>query len=147
MLKWILFSSLIASLFVIGYFYVNIKQLEVTPSKGKLDTPSTITLVHASKDGIHRYTGYIKLAHSCFTIESEVISDQTADTEFTILITSTNHIAEQKSCFQIPTRYPFDITAEGSENPTVTLKVDNLLRPIKIIDTSWTNARGTTVTQ
>lgn len=148
MIKWIAFIVIIITGSILGYFYVELKTLEETPSELPLvANTNAVRIVHSFGDGIHRYTGYIKLPHSCYAITTETYKDLKQSNDVVVSITTKNNMTEQQFCSQISTRYQFEAVEDAPESARLILRVDGIVRPTTIIETDWTNPRGTIITK
>ncbi len=146
MSKWIALIVIIIAGSILGYLYIDLKNLELNPTElPVVEVPNTVRIVHSFSDGIHRYTGSIKLPHSCFSINTEIERDPKINGDIVLSITTKNNITEQSFCSQIPTRYQFETIIEAPEESHLVLRVDDIPRPTKIIETQWTNPTGTII--
>jgi hypothetical protein len=105
--------------------------------------PKALTIAHAFKDGVHRYDGILRLSHSCYDVESEVVHDPRNANTLTLILTTRDKMLEQNLCVKIPTRYPFEIITDAPKDTSTMLSVDGVNTPIVIIETEWMNPRGT----
>lgn len=148
MLKWITFLVIIIAGSILSYFYIELKNLEETPTLlPPIETPNTVRIVHSFSDGIHRYTGNIKLPHSCYSLQTQMIQSPDLEKVVTLSIETKNSITEQRFCSQIPTRYQFETIADAPEDVHLILRVDGVVRPTSIKETAWTNPTGTIITK
>lgn len=144
--KWIALCVLIFSCSILGYFYV---ELENTRSESFVTPPpvsSAIRVVHSYKDGVHRYTGTVKLPHSCYGLTPDENPTSQKDPEkFVIILISTDRLLEQRLCAKISTRYPFEVITDAPEHIITALTLDGVEMPIHLVETMWQNPKGTTV--
>lgn len=104
--------------------------------------PNALTIVHAFKDGVHRYDGILRLPHSCYDVTSEVVRNARNPDVLTLTLKTKDKMLEQNLCVKILTRYPFEIITDAPQDITTTLLVDGMNIPIKLIETEWTSPRG-----
>lgn len=148
--KWIALFVLIITSSILGYLYF---ELENVKSETILVVPKANTrslrVFHSFDSGEHRYTGEIKLAHSCYELRADaaVVPDQKDQSKYIIKLTSIDRMLDRRLCVQIPTRYPFDVLISNApEKITSTLVVDGKEMPIRLIETAWQNPLGRTIT-
>ncbi len=106
---------------------------------------NSVRVFHSHKDDIHRFTGQIKLPHSCFTVTSVVVQDPKIPNVVKLELTTKDNLLDQKFCSQFTTRYPFEVIADAPKDITTTLTVDGVNRPIQIVETDWVSPVGTTI--
>lgn len=149
MTKWLFLVVLVISGGIMTFLYVDLQRMEQNiDALPKPDAPNTIRVVHAFKDGIHRYSGQIKLPHSCFSVHTDALRDSvSAPLELILAITTKDNLLEQAICSQITTRYPFEVIAEAPENVVATLRINDEERPIRIVETTWQSTGGATMAQ
>lgn len=149
MAKWVTLLTLLVFAVIIGFLYFGVSNnhaqtLLHTSSSSKHEVTKVL---HQYKDGFHRYTGDLKLPHSCYLLSQTSEFDKD-DTQHVLLkITATDVSSTQQSCANIPTRYPLDIVVESSQELTPTLFVNNEEYPIVSENKDWSNPTGTIVNQ
>ncbi len=143
MTKWIIIVSGIVTAIVLGFFYWELTQME--PSSSTVATPSSnaITLTHAFKDGVHRYDGELRLPHSCYAVATDIAHNLNNLNNLVLTITTTDNLLEKNFCLHISTSYPFEVITDAPQNVTLTLKVNGVEIPVKLIETAWQAPRGT----
>ncbi len=149
MTKWILIIVVLISGGIMGYLYVDLQRMEqnITTLPAP-DAPNTIRIVHAFKDGVHRFSGQIKLPHSCYAVQTNALRDPVnAPLELTIAVTTKNNLLEQAICSQITTRYPIEVIAEAPENVVSTLRIDDVEHPVRFVESTWQSSGGATMSQ
>ncbi len=151
--KWIAFIVLLISASLLGYFYY---ELERTSFENEI--PSTIVptipkaseirIFHSFKDGIHRYTGDVKLPHSCYSLDTGVIRNAKDPSSVTVVLTSTDRMLEQRLCAKIQTNYSFEALVDTPNISTLhlTVKLDGDDLPFRLVETQWQGAQGTMLT-
>lgn len=132
-----------------AYLYMDLQRMEQNvASLPKPDAPNTIRVVHAFKDGIHRYSGQIKLPHSCYSVQTDALRDSvSAPLELVLAITTKDNLLDQAICSQITTRYPFEVIAEAPEDVVATLRINDEPRPVRIVEVTWQSTGGATMAQ
>lgn len=146
--KWIALFVLIISSALLGYLYVELESVTSdTPVILPNLEPRALRVFHSFDSGEHRYTGEIKLPHSCYILEMEAVATDPKDsTQHTIMLKSIDRMLDMRLCAKIPTRYPFDVLITAPENIHTSLVIDKHETPIRIIETAWQNAQGKTLT-
>jgi len=151
--KWIAFIVLLISGSLLGYFYYELERTSLEVETATTTLPiipktSGIRLFHSYKDGIHRYTGEVKLPHSCYSLDTQVRRDPKDPTSLVVVLTSTDRMLEQRLCSKIQTGYSFEAVVETPDvnNLNVTLLLDGNDVPFHIVETQWQGAQGTILT-
>ena len=108
--KWIALSFIILSGSVLAYLYIELQTTQLdTEVIAPPQSVHAIRVTHSFKDGIHRFVGEVKLPHSCYELTlDENPSHQKDPKKFTIILTSTDRMLDQRLCAKISTRYPFE---------------------------------------
>lgn len=143
MYKWLFLSVLLISGGILWVLYSNIYKLDKTPGEEPVTSSSIVHVTHAFKDEIHRFSGEIKLPHSCYATRVEVVPDVTSKNAYIISIVTTDRMLEQSICLKIPTRYPFMVLAEAPEDISFTLMVDNKLTEMRVTNVDWVSSSET----
>lgn len=141
MLRWIIFISLLITAAIAGYFYVQTEKNggtppQILPNQSTSKTPGAIHVEHAYKDGVHKFSGKIRLPHSCYTVRPEAVVS-TDLTEVTLQLTTDDHITDLKICTQITSSFPFETIAEAAEHITLHVKVNGKEVPSDMTDVAW----------
>ena len=146
MIKWLILIVLVLSGSILAFLYIDLQRMESDPTLlPPIEVTNSVRVFHSYKDDIHRFTGQIKLPHSCFTLETTAVQDHKILNEVKLELRTKDNILDQKFCSQFATRYPFEIIADAPKDITTTLTVDGVNRPIKMIETDWQSPVGTTV--
>ena len=144
-MKWVFAFTIVIAAGIMGYFYVQLMNEKIsTPVAVSTATTSrTVTLIHAFKDGEHRFSGQIKLPHSCFALDAEAVHDKKNSSIVTITLNAKDKMLDQTLCANIPTNYPFQILAEGPEDIVILASFNGDDLGTKIIETEWQSSTGT----
>ncbi len=145
MFKWILLVVLIISGSVLGFLYVQLKDMEQNP--GKLPVPTAedaVTIAHAYRDGAHRYAGFLYLPNSCHEVTSIVMTDPKVLENFELRITTKDKQLETAFCSQLRTRYYFHALADGPEFINLRFVINGKERNYKLVEGEW-QAEGATL--
>jgi len=147
MFKFIIIGALIvSSLGLFGIFILLEKNVSAPLALGNVGT-STVIVTHSYDTGNHRFTGDIKLPHSCYDLRlNENGADPYDPTKFVIKLESSDLMLEQRLCAKIATRYPFQMVVEGPENMKVRLTLNGAPVPIELKETPWVELRGNITT-
>jgi hypothetical protein len=142
--RLVLWSAFITIALLAGLFwYID----NTPPSAETVERPDTISVTHMVKDGAQRFVGEITLPHSCYRIVSQEYVPDIEDTDTGVLDIKTQDLKlELRTCFFVPTNYPFDILTDNERKLAVTLRVDDKEIPISIRDRGWQSSSGTVVT-
>ncbi len=144
MTKYLAIIVLIISGSILGYLYVKLDKIgSGTIIAPPLEQENTVYVVHSYQDGIHRFAGQIKLPHSCYTVNAKAESPSNDSSKVNIILTTEDHLLDEKICSSIRTRYPFQVIADAPQNVTTTLILDGVVQPIKITETNWQAPQGT----
>ena len=142
MIKWILTIVILISSAILGYMYVELEQISSTPEIIPIPTTNTVRIVDAYSDGVHRFTGQVRLGHSCYSLDTAVHADPKDPNVVIITLTSKDKMLDQKLCAQIPTAYPFEEVFEGPSTMTARLVLDEKELPVRLIKTAWQSPGG-----
>lgn len=144
MTKWLLIITLLITAVVFGLLYVEVHH-EAAIQGGAASTTAlaknVISVVHSYKDGVHRYAGQLRLAHSCYTVTTDT-QDEPANKLEHVNLTVIDNMARQGFCAQIVTRYPFSVIFDAPQDTAVELDVNGEVRPTKVYETEWQNPTG-----
>lgn len=145
MFKWIIFVVLLISGAILGFLYLQVKELEKNPSALPVATTEyTITIAHAYRDGTHRYAGYLYLPNSCHSVTATILRDPKLVENFDLRLTTRDLQLETAFCSQISSRYYFTATEEGPERVNLKFSINGKERPFKLEEGSW-QADGATL--
>lgn len=144
MIKWILIVVSVISAGVMCYVYVSLEAMQHNPVTIPKPLPPT-RVYHAFSAGVHRYSGEIRLPHSCYTITAETKKTEEDPPRIRIDIKTTNNILDQKVCLQIETGYQFEVIADANEDTPFYLTVDRRERPIRVVEVDWESPKATLV--
>jgi hypothetical protein len=129
MMKWIITTSVLIGVAIFAYFYLSLNSPEIVP---QVPTPNfststqTVTVLHQYKDGVHRYTGYIKLPHSCYRTYQSAALDPDDSKKVILNIKTADYFDPTQSCAQIMTRYAFDMIIDHEAELTpILLELDH----------------------
>lgn len=143
MLKLIIFAVLIFSTMGLWFTIVQLNNSANNPSVIGVHGTSTVRVTHSYDSGIHRYTGEIRLPHSCFDLRlNENGADPFDPSRFVIILESSDRMLEQRLCAKIMTRYPFQLVVDGPPDMQVTLTLNGVSMPIQIKETAWQAGRN-----
>ena len=148
MTKWLLITSLILTLFIFGFFYLRVSNI-ATPQTATTTTSATddeVNLLHSFKDNVHRYSGQLKLPHSCYTVTTEAQRDPSRNDHYNIMIHVVDNLAQQGFCSKIATRYPFEVLIDAFEGISLTLEVNGKEIPVHITESEWNTPNGSYIT-
>jgi len=139
----VVISGGLAVLMLIGlYFFLD--TIPAAPATSQ-KADEEVSITHSSKDGVQRYIGEITLGHSCFTLNQDTRLDPKDDGKRLIILTSIDKMLDTRLCSAIPTKYPFDILAEGDGAVTISLTLNGKELPVRIREREWQNPIGNTV--
>ena len=145
MTKWIIITSLLITLGIFGFFYMqSLKDSGLGDPDAATNLPAAneIPMVHSFNDGVHRYGGQLKLAHSCYSVTAETIGDPADHRVQRITLKVVDNMAKEGFCSQIVTRYPFEVILDAPEDITTTLEVNGAVVPTKIVEVAWQNPKA-----
>ncbi len=144
-MKWVFAFTIVITAGIMGYFYVQLmKDTNTAPVVVSTATSTrTVSLIHAFKDGEHRFSGQIKLPHSCYALDAEAIHDTKNPTIVTISLNAKDKMLDQALCANIPTNYPFQILAEGPQDIIIRASFNGDDIGTKIVETEWQSSTGT----
>lgn len=143
MTKWVIISAVTIAGLILVYV---LKQSEIVPSTTPPLTPNAVTITHSFKDGIHRYSGALRLPHSCYEPVATNIVHATNDPSTLVMsLTTKDALLDKRLCFQVPTTYPFEYITEAAEQVVLRLKVDGVETPVNLIETPWQSGKGTLI--
>lgn len=148
--KLIAVLAIVLSGSVFAYLYY---QLETAPLDAVPATPvnaindRTVKVVHAFKDGVHRYSGSFKLPHSCYEVVKDAVIDPSDPDRSDVLLRfrTKDRSAEISPCAQYTTSYPFELILETDEDAAIRAEIDGKPMQIQIIESTWSSPKGTTV--
>lgn len=147
MIKFIIFGVLIFSSLGLWFIFSQLENNVSAPLSLGMQGTSTVIVTHSYNSGIHRYTGYIKLPHSCYDLRLDENGGDPYDrSKYVIILHSSDRMLEQRLCGKIVTRYPFQLVVDGPEDMKVTLKLNGVEMPIELKETSWVELRGNITT-
>ncbi len=139
MTKWLIIITLAITLGIFGFLYSQSTHQSTATDQAETQSGNGIPVVHSFKDGVHHYSGQLKLAHSCYTVTAETQGDPADAKNQHIILSVVNNMAHEGFCSQIVTRYPFDVILDAPEDVNTTLMVNGALVPINIHETTWQN--------
>jgi hypothetical protein len=149
MLRWIIIAALLVTSAIFGVMYYQFSGTEAPTSLDPMVVdlnPKPIPIVNGYTDGFHRLTGIVKLAHSCFGVNSGVVADPTDPAIIHInLYTKDNFDRDPSSCVRYPTQYPFEVITEGPEAITIHLWLDGKELLVESDRTDWVNPKGNVI--
>jgi hypothetical protein len=142
MLRWIIAISLLISAAIAGFFYWEIQKNEgELPSYAPLRTTTVgeevITIHHAFQDGVHKFSGRIRLPHSCYAVDPVITKDKAEPSKMLMTLHIEDHMLDLKVCVQLPTTYEFETIAEGDRAITLSLNIGGKNRPIVLNEVPW----------
>jgi hypothetical protein len=140
MAKWIILLSLLIGGFGLWYGFQHLEKSAPTTST---PTSNTVTLIHAFKDGVHRFSGVLALPHSCYAVDTNASLRGANPSILTLIVTAKDQMLDQKICLQIPTSYPFEIVTDAPKDVQTVLRVNDIKIPVTLIEVEWQNPRGT----
>lgn len=127
-MKWVFITAIIISSGILVYFYEEINKTPATPTIASISTSTSarsIQIIHAFKDGEHRFSGSVRLSHSCYTLDAEAKHDPKDISNITIELRTKDNLLDQPVCAQIPTNYPFEVLAEAPEDIMLEVHLNN----------------------
>jgi hypothetical protein len=147
MIKLIIFGVLIFSSLGLWFIFSQLENKVSAPlSLGMMGT-STVIVTHSYDSGIHRYTGNIKLPHSCYDLRlNENGGDPYNRSTYVITLHSSDRMLEQRLCAKIVTRYPFQLVVDGPVDMKATLELNGVEMPMELKETPWVELRGNITT-
>lgn len=143
-MKWLYITAIVIALGIMGYSYVSLNMSSHdSTSEATTTSPQSILITHAFKDNEHRFTGQIRLPHSCYAFTAEAVHDPNRQNVIVIILKATDKNLPESQCSKLPTNYPFEVLAEGAADATIeaTLNDEELKTVIK--DTEWQSSTGT----
>lgn len=140
MTKWIIVASIGVALVV---FYMTSAELGAPAKPVPVEEAQRVTLVHAFKDGVHRYSGSIKRPHSCYGVDVRSHRDPRNTSRILLELETQDNYRPGAYCSTIMTPYPFETIVEAPSGVTAKLTIDGVESPVAIIESEWQNARGT----
>lgn len=147
MMKFIFFGVLLFSSVGLWFIFTHLEEERSAPLSLGIYGTSTVTVTHSYDSGVHRFTGEIKLPHSCYDLRlDENGADPYDPSKFTIILKSSDLMLEQRLCAKIMTRYPFQLVADGPEHMEVTLTLNGTKLPMQLKETSWVQLKGNIIT-
>ncbi len=147
MIKYVIFGVVIFSTLGLWFIFGQLENNVGAPLSLGMQGTSTVVVTHSYDSGIHRFTGDIKLAHSCYDLRlNENGGDPYDRSKFAIILNSSDRMLEQRLCAKIATRYPFQLVVDGPEDMKVTLTLNGVEMPIEIKETQWVELRGNITT-
>ena len=142
-MKWIFISAFTIATAIMGYFYLT---LQSTPPPPVVITAATSTrtllVLHAFKDGEHRFDGQIKLPHSCYSLDAQAELDPKNPDAIVLALTSTDKMLDQALCAEIPTNYQFEALVDAPEDAAVSATLNGNDLPITLKEIDWESAAG-----
>ena len=142
MFKWTLAVVVIISTAILGYMYYQLEQISGTPEITVTPPTNAVRIIDAFSDGIHRYSGSVRLAHSCYAVDQTIGTDPKNPNTVIITLISKDKMLDQKLCAQIPTSYPFEEVYEGPPETQVKLLLDERELPVRLVKTAWQSPSG-----
>jgi hypothetical protein len=144
-MKKIYTIAFLLSVAVMGFLYykLNANTAPETVVVSTVETTRSISIIHAYKDGEHRFIGQIRLPHSCFALNVEANHDKYDPSIISIDLTGTDKMLDETLCANIPTYYPFEIITEASQDIAIHATYNGEPLRVKLTDTSWQSSAGT----
>ena len=145
MTKWIIITSLFIALGIFGFFYrqaMNDSSLADPDAAANVPAANEVVMVHSFNDGVHRYAGQLRLAHSCYSVTAETIGDPADHRIQHITLKVIDNMAKEGFCSQITTRYPFEVILDAPQDITTTLEVNGAVVTTKIVEVAWQNPKA-----
>jgi hypothetical protein len=144
-MKWVIAFTIVISAGIMGFIYVNLSK-NAPPQQVAVSTATStrsLSMYHAFKDGEHRFSGQVKLPHSCYALDAQALHDKKNPNIVTINLIAADKMLDQALCAKIPTNYPFQILAEGPEDIEVRAEFNGEELGVKMTDTEWQSSVGT----
>ncbi len=144
-MKWVIALTIVITAGIMGYFYVGLMKDSAKPVVAVSNATSTrsVPMYHAFKDGEHRFSGQIKLPHSCFALDAEAVHDTKNSKIVIIELKTKDKMLDQAMCAQIPTNYPFQVLAEGPEDIDIRASFNGEDIGVQLTTTEWQSSSGT----
>lgn len=144
-MKWVIALTIVITAGIMGYFYVGLMKDSAKPVVAVSNATSTrsVPMYHAFKDGEHRFSGQIKLPHSCFALDAEAVHDTKNSKIVIIELKTKDKMLDQAMCAQIPTNYPFQVLAEGPEDIDIRASFNGEDIGVQLTNTEWQSSSGT----
>lgn len=144
-MKWVIALTIVITAGIMGYFYVGLMKDSAKPIVAVSNATSTrsVPMYHAFKDGEHRFSGQIKLPHSCFALDAEAVHDTKNSKIVIIELKTKDKMLDQAMCAQIPTNYPFQVLAEGPEDIDIRASFNGEDIGVQLTNTEWQSSSGT----
>jgi|SRR3989338_4756538 len=141
MIKWITIVAFVFSGLILWFLF---QGLSLNPPTSAPPSSNTITIMHAYKDGVHRYIGALRLPHSCYDQLDPLVSSNAKMPNSVILsLTTRDKMLDPRLCFQITTTYPFEAITDAPEDAKMILRVNGESVPVNLVETAWQDPRGT----
>ena len=111
------------------YFIYGPKNISLSSREGTVASQleGQIPIIHAYNDGIHRFTGTIRLPHSCYALHASttyVPGNTESPGAIEVALITTDLETGERTCFSIPTSYAFDVAEEGLRDATLRVTVN-----------------------
>ena len=144
-MKWVIAFAIVISVGIMGYFYVGLMQDTKVPpvAVSTATTSRSIAIYHAFKDGEHRFSGQIKLPHSCFALDAGAVHDPKNASIVIIDLKVKDKMLDQAICAQIPTNYPFQVIADGPLDTVIRANLNGEELGVRLTETEWQSSVGT----
>lgn len=142
MTKWLIIIVVLISGAILSYIYValGISSTSAGSSNTMVRQPVGVKIYHAEKDGVQRYSGEIKLPHSCFALKAEAKTHPEDPTTLIIELKAVDNILNEAICAQFSTGYPFEVMIETPTPQHVVLRYNGKDRKMRLIERAWVNA-------
>lgn len=145
-MKWMFLLVLIIAGGILSFLYINLDKAGVAPATPGLDSSTKeVVVIHSFKDGTHRFSGEIKLPHSCYSIDADTAIDPKKINTLTIQITTRDRSREWSPCANFATGYEFSVIADASEDVSYSLEVDGKQQRMSARESKWESSTGTVV--
>lgn len=146
MLRIIIIVSLLLTTGIFGFLFYSATRTSPAPVETSLSrnlNPSPIAITDGFQDGIHRISGTVKLAHSCYGVTTVADYDE-ANARIDLFLTSRDNFDRNpSSCARYPTQYPFSTIAEAPQDVSsfrLFLDGDELMTSVRRTD--WQDPSG-----
>lgn len=138
MFKVVVTLGVIVSVVIFTGFYIVVRtdaQRGIVPQAPSLNP--LVEVISRSQDGYYRFSGEVKLPHSCYRLHSSVTADASDPSVIRIILTSEDNSGNLSTCARYPTPYPFDILQSSGTPLRPELFLDGAKIPVRVIEKPW----------
>lgn len=138
----VILGIIISGAIFAGFYYVVNSDARggIVPQATPLNPLVEIT--SSSDSGYYRFTGEIKLPHSCYRLLTSVKLKESDPTVARIDLTSQDITETSSACARYPTRYDFDLIQAGDASLRPELTLDGVTIPVQVVLKPWDSFRS-----